>query len=216
MTHTSLVIGSTGLIGKKLLIELSAKEGNIIAVSRRAIKNLPSNTSNLEIDFDHFLENGSFPSCDHIFICLGTTIKKAGSQKEFRKVDLDYCVAFAKKARESGAKNISLVTSVGANRFARSFYLKTKGEVENEIKKIDYQSINIFRPGLLLGQRNESRSLEDIGKYISLLLNFFLVGPLRKYRSISAETIARCMVRTEPKIGIKYYYFDDFHKNQLS
>ena len=88
-------------------------------------------------DFDDFLENGSLPSCDHIYICLGTTIKKAGSQSEFKKVDFDYCVSFAKKAREAGTTKISLVSSVGANPYVKNFYLKTKGEVEEEIKKIE-------------------------------------------------------------------------------
>jgi len=211
MTHTSLVIGSTGLIGKKLLMELSAKEGNIIAVSRRPIKNLPSNIKNLEIDFDDFLENESLPFCDHIYICLGTTIKKAGSQKEFRKIDLDYCVAFAKKARESGATDISLVTSIGANSSAKSFYLKVKGKVEEEIKNIDFHSINIYRPSLLLGHREESRFLEGVAKYIHYPLNLFLIGPLRKYRSVQAADVAYCMANAATKKGVRYFYFDDFN-----
>tara|TARA_B110001454_G_scaffold175800_1_gene167690 strand:- start:197 stop:652 length:456 start_codon:yes stop_codon:yes gene_type:complete len=143
-------------------------------------------------------------------MCLGTTIKKAGSQKEFKKVDLDYCVAFAKKARESGATNISLVTSIGASSSAKSFYLKIKGEVEEEIKSIDFHSINIFRPSLLLGHRDESRALERIGKYISLSVNLFLVGPLRKYRSVRATDVAYCMANAETKEGVRYFYFDDF------
>ena len=119
MPNISLVIGSTGLIGKKLLLELSSKGDQVIAVTRRSIKNIPSDISILKINYDNFLDNESLPFCNHVYICLGTTIKKAGSQKEFKKVDLDYCVAFAKKARESGATNISLVTSIGANSYAK-------------------------------------------------------------------------------------------------
>ena len=138
------------------------------------LKILPSNTSNLEIDFDHFLrELKVFLRVITSYICLGTTIKKAGSQKEFRKVDLDYCVAFAKKARESGATNISLVTSIGANSSAKSFYLKVKGKAEEAIKNIDFHSINIYRPSLLLGHREESRFLEGIGKYNTLPVKSF-------------------------------------------
>jgi len=210
MSNISLVIGSTGLIGKKLLFELSAKGDEIIAVTRKPIKNIPSDISILDIDFDNFLDSESLPFCDHLYMCLGTTIKKAGSQKEFKKVDLDYCVAFAKKARESGATNISLVTSIGANSSAKSFYLKIKGEVEEEIKSIDFHSINIFRPSLLLGHRDESRALERIGKYISLSVNLFLVGPLRKYRSVRATDVAYCMANAETKEGVRYFYFDDF------
>ena len=90
MSNASLVLGSTGLIGKKLIFQLAKKESEVIAISRRSINNLPENVCLLDINFDDFLKNGSFPSCDHIYICLGTTIKKAGSQSEFKKVDFDY------------------------------------------------------------------------------------------------------------------------------
>ncbi len=213
MSGTSLVIGSTGLIGKKLIFELSKKDSKVIAIARRSISNLPENVSLLDINFDDFLENGSFPSCDHIYICLGTTIKKAGSQSEFKKVDFDYCVSFAKKAREAGATKISLVSSVGANPFAKNFYLKTKGEVEEEIKKIDFQYINIFRPSLLLGRREENRFLEKIGQNLSSFINLFLIGSLRKYKSIKSSSIAYCLANYQQSGGIKYLYFDDFNNN---
>ena len=210
MSNTSLVIGSTGLVGKKLLFELAKKESEVIAITRRFISNLPENVSLLNINFDDFVENGSIPSCDHLYICLGTTIKKAGSQSEFKKVDFDYCLSFAKKAREAGATKISLISSVGANPYVNNFYLKTKGEVEEEIKKIDFQAINIFRPSLLLGQRAESRFLEKIGQNLSSFINFFLIGHLRKYRSVKASNVAYCMANYEQNGGIKYLYFDDF------
>ena len=213
-THnTSLIIGSTGLIGNKLLYELAKKDTEIIAITRRPINNLPENVSLLNIDFDDFLQNGVLPSCNHIYICLGTTIKKAGSQSEFKKVDFDYCVSFARKAREAGATKISLVSSVGANPHTKNFYLKTKGEVEEEIKKIDFQAINIFRPSLLLGRREESRFLEKIGQNLSSFLNLFLIGSLRKYRSIKASNVAYCMANYEQSGGVRYLYFDDFNNN---
>jgi uncharacterized protein YbjT (DUF2867 family) len=210
-THnTSLIIGSTGLIGNKLLYELAKKDTEIIAITRRPINNLPENVSLLNIDFDDFLQNGVLPSCNHIYICLGTTIKKAGSQSEFKKVDFDYCVSFARKAREAGATKISLVSSVGANPHTKNFYLKTKGEVEEEIKKIDFQVINIFRPSLLLGRREESRFLEKIGQNLSSFINLFLIGYFRKYRSIKSSNVAYCIANCEQSDGVRYFYFDDF------
>jgi len=211
MSNISLVIGSTGLVGKKLLFELAEKGSEVIAITRRSIRNLPENISLLNINFDDFLENGSLPSCDHVYICLGTTIKKAGSQNEFKKVDFDYCLSFAKKAREAGATKISLISSVGASRHVNNFYLRTKGEVEEEIKKIDFQAINIFRPSLLLGRRDESRFLEKIGQTLSSFINLFLIGTLRKYRSIKASDVAYCMANYEQNGGIRYLYFDDFY-----
>ena len=210
MSNTSIVIGSTGLIGRKLLFELAKKGLKVIAITRTPINNFPENVSLLNINFDDFLENGSLPSCDHVYICLGTTIKKAGSQSEFKKVDFDYCVSFAKKAREFGATKISLISSVGANPYANNFYLKIKGEVEEEIKKIDFQAINIFCPSLLLGQRDESRFIENIGQNLSSSINFLLIGPLRKYRSVKASNVAFCMANYEQNGGIRYLYFDDF------
>jgi uncharacterized protein YbjT (DUF2867 family) len=213
-THnTSLIIGSTGLIGNKLLYELAKKDTEIIAITRRPINNLPENVSLLNIDFDDFLQNGVLPSCNHIYICLGTTIKKAGSQSEFKKVDFDYCVSFARKAKEAGATKISLVSSVGANPHTKNFYLKTKGEVEEEIKKIDFQVINIFRPSLLLGRREESRFLEKIGQNLSSFINLFLIGYFRKYRSIKSSNVAYCMANCEQSDGVRYFYFDDFNNN---
>ena len=213
MSGASLVIGSTGLIGKKLIFELAKKDSEVIAIARRPISNLPKNVSLLNINFDDFLENGSLPSCDHIYICLGTTIKKAGSQSEFKKVDFDYCVSFAKKAREAGATKISLVSSVGANPYVKNFYLKTKGEVEEEIKKIDFHYINIFRTSLLLGSREENRFLEKIGQNLSSFINFFLIGSLRKYRSIKSSNVACCMANYKQSGGVRYLYFDDFNNN---
>ena len=213
MSVVSIVIGSTGLIGKKLIFELAKKDSEVIAITRRSISNLPENVTLLNLNFDDFLDNGSLPSCDHIYICLGTTIKKAGSQSEFKKVDFDYSVSFARKAREAGATKISLVSSVGANPYAKNFYLKIKGEVEEEIKKIDFQSINIFRPSLLLGHREEGRFLEKIGQNLSSFINPLLVGSLRKYRGIKSSNIAYFMANYENSGGIKYFYFDDFNKN---
>ena len=213
MSGASLVIGSTGLIGKKLIFELAKKDKEVIAITRRPISKLPENVTPFKLNFDNFLKNGSLPSCDHIYICLGTTIKKAGSKSEFKKIDFDYSVSFAKKAREAGATKISLVSSVGANKCSKNFYLKTKGEVEEEIKKIDFQFINIFRPSLLLGNREERRFLEKIGQNLSSLINPFLIGSLRKYRGIKSSNIAYYMANHEQSVGINYLYFDDFNKN---
>ena len=126
MHNQSIVLGSTGLIGKHLLTYLGEKDLSVIAITRRSIKDIPKNASTMIIDFDEFLDQGHLPGCEHIYICLGTTIKKAGSQESFKKVDLDYCLGFAKKARESGATKISLVTSVGANADSKNFYLNLR------------------------------------------------------------------------------------------
>lgn len=210
MHNKSIVLGSTGLIGKHLLSYLGEKDLSVIAISRRPIDDIPKNVSPMIIDFDEFLDQGHLPDCKHIYICLGTTIKKAGSQESFKKVDLDYCLGFAKKARESGATTISLVTSVGANADSKNFYLKTKGKLENEIKAMGFDSVNIFQPGLLLGNRDEIRPLEFLGQYGSFLLNMFLFGSLKKYRSIEASKVAHAMANSPNNNGINYFSYEDF------
>ena len=210
MHNNSIVLGSTGLIGKHLLTYLGDKDLNVIAITRRSIKDIPKNASPMIIDFDEFLDQGHLPGCEHIYICLGTTIKKAGSQESFKKVDLDYCLGFAKKARESGATTISLVTSVGANADSKNFYLKTKGKLENEVKAMGFDSVNIFQPGLLLGNRDEIRPLEFLGQYGSFLLNMFLFGSLKKYRSIEASKVAHAMANSPNNNGINYFSYEDF------
>ena len=210
MHNKSIVLGSTGLIGKHLLSYLGEKDLSVIAISRRPIDDIPKNVSPMIIDFDEFLDQGHLPDCKHIYICLGTTIKKAGSKESFKKVDLDYCLGFAKKARESGATTISLVTSIGANADSKNFYLKTKGKLENEIKTMGFDSVNIFQPGLLLGNRDEIRPLEFLGQYGSYLLNMALLGPAMKYRSIDAKRVARTMANTADIAGVHYFTYEDF------
>ena len=210
MHNKSIVLGSTGLIGKHLLSYLGEKDISVIAITRRSIKDIPKNASPMIIDFDEFLDQGHLPDCEHIYICLGTTIKKAGSQESFKKVDLDYCLGFAKKARESGATKISLVTSVGANADSKNFYLESKGKLENEIKALGFDSVNIFQPGLLLGNRDEIRPLEFLGQYGSFLLNMFLFGSLKKYRSIQASKVANAMANSTKNNGINYFSYADF------
>jgi uncharacterized protein YbjT (DUF2867 family) len=198
MTHTSLVIGSTGLIGKKLLIELSAKEGNIIAVSRRPIKNLPSNIKNLEIDFDDFLENESLPFCDHIYICLGTTIKKAGNKSAFRRVDFEYVHVAAQLARAQRAISFVWISSVGANAKSSNFYLRVKGELENAIINMSgLDNACAVRPSLLLGKREEMRPTEKLATMLTPLLSPLMLGGFSKYKPVQVADVAAQMIRLQ-------------------
>ncbi len=209
----SIIAGSTGLIGRNVLEILCNKQESVIALTRRTIPVLPINANQLVIDFDSFEKNGSLPPCNHIFICLGTTIKKAGSQKNFRKVDIGYCLSIAKKAKESGAETISLISSIGADSTSKNFYLKTKGELEEAIQELQYPVVNIFRPSFLVGQRSEKRLSEVAILKFAKIMDFFLAGSASKYRSVKAELLAKTMVsRIDSKPGVNYFYFDDFLK----
>ena len=208
---TSIIAGSTGLIGGNVIKVLSNKKQSAIALTRRSIPNLPPNITEMIIEFDTFEKNGSLPSCNNVFICLGTTIKTAGSKENFRKVDIDYCLSIARKAKESGAETLSLVSSIGANSSSKNFYLKTKGELEEAVQELGFLTVNIFRPSFLVGERSEKRLAEKIAIKLAKILDLFLIGSASKYRSVKAESLAKTMVsKVDSKPGVNYFYSDDF------
>jgi len=210
---TSIIAGSTGLIGLNVIKVLSSKKQGTIALTRRSIPNLPPNITEMVIDFDAFEKNGSLPSCNNVFICLGTTIKTAGSKENFRKVDIDYCLSIARKAKESGAETLSLISSIGANSSSKNFYLRTKGELEESIQSLGFSTVNIFRPSFLVGERSEKRLAEKIAINLAKIMDLFLIGTASKYRSVKVESLAKTMVsKVDSKPGINYFYFDDFLK----
>ena len=210
---TSIIAGSTGLIGGNVIKVLSNKKQSAIALTRRSIPNLPSNITEMVIDFDTFEKNGFLPSCNNVFICLGTTIKTAGSKENFRKVDIDYCLSIARKAKESGAETLSLISSIGANSSSKNFYLRTKGELEESIQSLGFSTVNIFRPSFLVGERSEKRLAEKIAINLAKIMDLFLIGTASKYRSVKAESLAKTMVlKADDKPGVNYFYFDDFLK----
>ena len=210
----SIIAGSTGLVGSNLLSYLSDNNHKPIALARSPIKELPSNAQELIIDYDSLLTEGSLPSCDHLFVCLGTTIKIAKSKENFKIVDLDYPLAVAQKALDSGAKKLTLISSVGADSKSKNFYLRIKGELEDAILELGFESVNIFRPSFLIGQGGRHRSIsEKILMKVAKIFDIFCIGSARKYRSIDAQVLAKKMASTlDADPGVHYFYFDDFVK----
>ena len=215
-----LVAGSTGLIGKNL-INILSKDSPVTALTRRNF-NFPDNVTKKIVDF----ENGyDLPRADHLFICLGfpvelfdLAIMRKSVKKLFYKVDYEYTLNIAKKAEEVGATSISLVSAVGANKNSESFYLKTKGDLEEEIKKLKFETINIFQPGHLAGriswQKKKSDPRIDVFAFEigSLFLDPFLVSRLNKFRSINANKLANFIVKStiNENLGINQYQYSDF------
>ena len=210
----SIIAGSTGLVGSNILSYLSDNNHKPIALARSSIKELPSNVQELIIDFDSLLTEGSLPSCDHVFVCLGTTIKIAKSKEKFKIVDLEYPLAVAQKALDSGAKKLTLISSVGADCKSKNFYLSIKGELEDAILELGFESVNIFRPSFLIGQGGRHRAIsEKILMKAAKIFDIFCIGSARKYRSIDAQILAKKMASTlDADPGVHYFYFDDFVK----
>ena len=141
-------------------------------------------------DFDN--PDASKVVADDVFCCLGTTIKRAGSKVAFRKVDFDYPILIAQLAKLNGAQRFSIVTAMGADAHSSIFYNQVKGEVEQKLAKFDFESLLIFRPSLLLGNRPERRFGEQIGGVFMRL--FAPLIPL-KYRAIEAVKVAEAMLQ---------------------
>ena len=194
---SALLAGSTGLIGKfclNILLKNNVYDKVIIPV-RKKTENENEKLYQLNINYDKISDFKNEMKADDIFCCLGTTMKKAGSKEEFYKVDFNYVYNLAKLCKDNGAKTFSLISSIGADKNSGNFYLKVKGETEDAIIKLGYDTTNIFRPSFLAGERNESRPGEKAGIFIMKLITPLLQGPLKKYRAIDAETVAEVMVK---------------------
>jgi uncharacterized protein YbjT (DUF2867 family) len=152
-----------------------------------------------------------FRGAQDVFSALGTTIRKAGSQGAFRKIDFELPLRAAEEALKAGAEQFVVVSSVGADPNSKNFYLRTKGELEQELAKLPFPSVHILRPSLLIGKRQEFRLGESIATMIAPALDLVALGPLRKYHSMRAEMVGRAMVGAarQGKSGTSVYEYDE-------
>ena len=196
--RTALIAGASGLVGGHVLARLLASPDyvRVIAVTRKRLAlehpKLTQIVTPLDAVESAVAELGA--RVDDAFCALGTTIKIAGSQAQFRRVDFDYVVGFARAAKAAGAKRFQLVSAIGASAGSAIFYSRVKGEAEDAISAIGFAALNIFRPGMLIGARAEPRPLEGIVGAMTPLLNPLMIGRAAVYRSIRGEAVADAMV----------------------
>jgi uncharacterized protein YbjT (DUF2867 family) len=195
--RSAMLLGASGLVGGHCMRLLLAEPAyaRVHAFVRRPLGHAHAKLAEHVVDFDRLDQSTVETRADDVFCCLGTTIAKAGSREAFRRVDHDYPLAAARVALRNGARRFLLVSALGADPRSRVFYNRVKGEVERAVSEIGFEGVVIFRPSLLLGERAERRRGEEMGKRVMGVVGPLLVGPLRKYRGIRAETVARAMVR---------------------
>ncbi|HLF20040.1 MAG TPA: oxidoreductase [Bacteroidota bacterium] len=195
-TKTALIVGASGLVGGQcldLLLEDDAYRRVNVVVRRPLPLTHPKINQHI-VDFGRLQQHSDILDADHVFCCLGTTIRSAGSKEAFHKVDFTYVVQTAALASRNGAQQFLVVSSLGANPASRSFYLRVKGEMEDALRKLSFSSIRIFRPSLLLGNRPEFRVGEWVGGIAMRAVSIAMVGNLKRYRAIEARTVAQAMV----------------------
>lgn len=206
---TALIVGATGLVGYELvkLLLASTEYVRVIIWVRKATGLSDKKLEEVVIDFDKIEAYEIEDKVDHVFCCLGTTIKKAKTQKAFKKVDLEYPLALGRWAKDKNVSQFLIVTAMGADEKSRIFYNKTKGQLEQGLREIGLNGLHIFRPSLLLGERNEVRSGEKVAATVSKFMPILFIGPLRRYAPIQGREVAYAMYKTaiEGRVGIYVY-----------
>jgi len=205
MSKTALLVGAGGLVGQSCLQYLLDDPSftTVRVLVRKPLDIQHPKLEQIVLDFDSLEKQRDSIQGTDVFCCLGTTIKVAGTKENFFKVDFTYVLEIARIAREKGAKGFYLVSAMGADAHSFIFYSKVKGQLEEAVKSLGFESLYIFRPSLLLGERKEQRTGEKIGVFINDLIEPLMVGPLKKYKGIQASQVAKAMVRksTNPAKG---------------
>ena len=199
-TVAAMVVGATGLVGREVLAALLADNSytSIHSVGRRALDLQHPKLVQHVVDFKAL---PTLPKVNDVFIALGTTIKVAGSQAAFRAVDFETVVAVARAARASGATKLGVVSAMGADFRSTVFYSRVKGEMEDALTQIGFDSLVIARPSMLAGHREALGQPARMGERIALAVSTVL-KPLipANYRSIQARDVAHALI-TAVKAG---------------
>ena len=209
---TALIIGSTGLIGSQLLNLLLDSNDylKVITFVKRDTGIKHPKLTQYVIDFDKPETYKDLVVGDDFFCTIGTTIKKAGSKKAFRKVDFEYPRQFAAFALQNKVQKYLIISSLSADASSGNFYLKTKGEIQDFLKDCNFESVSVLQPSLLLGNRTEFRLGEKVGAFFMKTLSFLFLGNLKKYKPIEGKTVAKALLKiaqTNNK-GFKIYESD--------
>jgi uncharacterized protein YbjT (DUF2867 family) len=200
-----LLAGSTGLVGRHVLEQALAHPSidAVVAPVRRAGAITHPKLVAPVVDFDALPEEADWWRVDAVACTLGTTMRTAGSEAAFRRVDHDYPLAFARLARRHGATAFVLTSARGADRASRIFYNRVKGEIEHDLAGVGFESLTIVRPGLIGGERGESRPAERlaiaaVSALEPLLPRAWRINPAARI----AHRIVEAAVRSAPGVHV--------------
>ena len=194
---TALVFGSSGLIGGHLIYQL-IKNDNYNKIKLFVRTETPINEPKIEIiktDFNDLENNKKDIKGDDCFFCIGTTKKNSPNKNEYQKVELDIPKKIAQIARANSVNSFIFISSIYANPKSSGDYVKFKGLVEEELKKLNFSNLGILRPSFLMGDRKDNRVGEKIGILTFRLLSPLLIGPFKKMKPINSENVAKAMIK---------------------
>jgi uncharacterized protein YbjT (DUF2867 family) len=193
---SAILLGATGLTGNYVLNKLLKRDdySKIIVFSRRALEVTHEKLEVIVCDLLDLEDQKDKFKADEVYVCIGTTNNKTPNKKLYRDIDFGIPVTASQLCRENRIDTIAVMSSLGSNPKSSSFYTKTKGEMEQSILEIEIPNTFLLRPSIIMGRRKESRTGESLGKLLFLLFSPILVGPLKKYKAIRAETIASAMI----------------------
>lgn len=211
----AVIVGATGLVGSWVIQELLAEPRctHVTSVGRRSqapqVKKWTERIGPMT-DVDALVQD---VKADVAFCCLGTTIKKAGSQPAFEEIDWHLPVRFAKAVRHKGVKQFHVVSSLGADALSKNFYLRTKGRMEEDLRGLGFETLVIYRPSLLLGEREEKRPMEHLSIGAFRLIEPFYPRFLQTWKPIEARHVAQVMVAEalQGKEGARILENKDMH-----
>lgn len=192
-----VIAGATGLVGNELLTLLLEDQNiaEVVALIRRPLAFTHTKLIQIQTDFDD-LETFRRHIYGHCFYCcIGTTKRKTPNREDYYRIDHDYPVSLAKIASENNMEQFHFISALGANKNSNIFYNRIKGEVESDIEKLKFESVFIYQPSLIVGTRTERRLLEKVAIRMLTAIEPLLIGDLKKYRSIKANTIAQAMIK---------------------
>ena len=193
---TALIFGSSGLIGNQLLSKII--ESNNYNKIKLFVRSVPEiNDPKIEIietDFNNLKNHKKDIKGDDCFFCIGTTKKNTPDKEEYRRIEYNIPVEIAQIAKSNSVNSFLYVSSGFADPKNSGAYLRNKGEVEEELKKLNFLTLGIMRPSFLIGNRKEKRMGEKIGIFIFKMLAPLFLGPLKKMKPIHSETVANAMI----------------------
>ena len=216
--RTALVFGASGMVGNSLVSQLldHPAYSSVAIFVRKPFGFTHPKLREHQVDFSRLGEYSDLMKGDDLFVCLGTTIRKAGSVARFGEIDRDLPVSIAQLAHANGVDGIAVISSIGADSSSRNYYLRIKGEMEAAILNIPFNRIVIARPSMLLGRRKGFRFGESVGRIFMKAIGFLLVGRARKYRGIEGRTVAAAMISLIQLPDRKIYQSDELQKSGKS